>query len=600
GSYTREQVYVKNYRQLTRPVWPLPPAAESDQRVLGFLGESVTLSPAAGGVALGDIVSIRWHILSNETWIATYQDGETKTDHFWSYRGRLHLNTSSGDLVISRLIEADAMRYVMEVHSQGTPEHSHTVDLSVSKHLAPPSLTLLFSGRANGSCFAALRCASPSDPVAPVNLTWIADPPAAFRTEAEGREAGLLSAFILASSAVGGPEREVRYTCRAANARESAAQTLAVGCGDPIPESVKMPHFGYGVLLGSCLGITCSIMTYILRSECEERGSYTREQVYVKNYRQLTRPVWPLPPAAESDQRVLGFLGESVTLSPAAGGVALGDIVSIRWHILSNETWIATYQDGEAKTDHFWSYRGRLHLNTSSGDLVISRLIEADAMRYVMEVRSQGTPEHSHTVDLSVSKHLAPPSLTLLFSGRANGSCFTALRCASPSDPVAPVNLTWIADPPAAFRTEAEGREAGLLSAFILASSAVGGPEREVSYTCHAANARESVAQTLAVGCGDPIPESVKMPHFGYGVLLGSCLGIMCTIMTYILRNKIKNKDIPVSARTVGRRIEELAENVCAQQTAGLKDATVFSVALDESVDLNDIPRLAVMARYCD
>ncbi|KAJ3582818.1 hypothetical protein NHX12_000204, partial [Muraenolepis orangiensis] len=48
-----------------------------------------------------------------------------------------------------------------------------------------------------------------------------------------GRGAGgrLLSAFLLASSAVGGPEREVRYTCHAANARESAAQTLAVGCG---------------------------------------------------------------------------------------------------------------------------------------------------------------------------------------------------------------------------------------------------------------------------------------------------------------------------------------------------------------------------------
>ncbi|KAK0146239.1 General transcription factor II-I repeat domain-containing protein 2 [Merluccius polli] len=36
------------------------------------------------------------------------------------------------------------------------------------------------------------------------------------------------------------------------------------------------------------------------------------------------------------------------------------------------------------------------------------------------------------------------------------------------------------------------------------------------------------------------------------------------------------------------------------QQTAGLKNAAVFSIALDESVDVNDIPRLAVMARYCD
>uniref|UniRef100_UPI00358FEE4E general transcription factor II-I repeat domain-containing protein 2-like n=1 Tax=Myxine glutinosa TaxID=7769 RepID=UPI00358FEE4E len=59
-------------------------------------------------------------------------------------------------------------------------------------------------------------------------------------------------------------------------------------------------------------------------------------------------------------------------------------------------------------------------------------------------------------------------------------------------------------------------------------------------------------------------------------------------------------KDIPMSTRSIERRIEEMVENVSAQQIAGLKDAVVFSIALDESVDVNDIPRLAVMARYCD
>lgn len=54
-----------------------------------------------------------------------------------------------------------------------------------------------------------------------------------------------------------------------------------------------------------------------------------------------------------------------------------------------------------------------------------------------------------------------------------------------------------------------------------------------------------------------------------------------------------QNKD-----KTVQRRINEMAENVRTRQTAGLKDATVFSIALDESVDVNDKPRLAVMARY--
>lgn len=63
---------------------------------------------------------------------------------------------------------------------------------------------------------------------------------------------------------------------------------------------------------------------------------------------------------------------------------------------------------------------------------------------------------------------------------------------------------------------------------------------------------------------------------------------------------KSRIKDIPTSAIRVQQRINEMAENVRAQQTAGLKDAAVFSIALDESVDVTDIPRLAVMTRYCD
>ena len=38
--------------------------------------------------------------------------------------------------------------------------------------------------------------------------------------------------------------------------------------------------------------------------------------------------------------------------------------------------------------------------------------------------------------------------------------------------------------------------------------------------------------------------------------------------------------------------------NVSEQQTVALKDASVFSVELDESVYINDIPRLAIIARY--
>ena len=41
------------------------------------------------------------------------------------------------------------------------------------------------------------------------------------------------------------------------------------------------------------------------------------------------------------------------------------------------------------------------------------------------------------------------------------------------------------------------------------------------------------------------------------------------------------------------------AKDVNKQQTIALKTANVFSVALDESIDINYNPRLAVIARYC-
>ena len=54
-----------------------------------------------------------------------------------------------------------------------------------------------------------------------------------------------------------------------------------------------------------------------------------------------------------------------------------------------------------------------------------------------------------------------------------------------------------------------------------------------------------------------------------------------------------------VSARTIERHITDIAKDVNKQQTIALKTANVFSVALDESIDINDNPRLAVVARYC-
>ena len=57
---------------------------------------------------------------------------------------------------------------------------------------------------------------------------------------------------------------------------------------------------------------------------------------------------------------------------------------------------------------------------------------------------------------------------------------------------------------------------------------------------------------------------------------------------------------MPISSLTVQRHITDMAADVTEQQTVTLKGANVFSVALDESIDINDNPRLAVVARYCN
>ena len=56
---------------------------------------------------------------------------------------------------------------------------------------------------------------------------------------------------------------------------------------------------------------------------------------------------------------------------------------------------------------------------------------------------------------------------------------------------------------------------------------------------------------------------------------------------------------MPVSAWAIERCITDIAKDVNMQQTIALKTANVFSVALDESIDINDNPRLVVIARYC-
>ncbi|CAL8378002.1 SLAM family member 9 isoform X1 [Gadus morhua] len=236
-----------------------------------------------------------------------------------------------------------------------------------------------------------------------------------------------------------------------------------------------------------------------------------------------------------SNQQVLGFLGESVTLSPALD-VTQRNISSIKWLILSNDTWIATYQGGITNTNHFWQYRGRLNLDISSGDLTIKNLIKKDAMKYVFEVGFQGDEEISRKFVLRVEQRLAQPRVTKHHGWSEDGSCTVTLLCSSPN---ASVNFTWSSTPLATILFE--GFRAN--TAYLLASMRA---DQVVSFTCNTATALESTSDTLNVECvREPIPKPTPHPPhcvaFGYGVLLGSCLGILLAMITYILRERIED-----------------------------------------------------------
>jgi hypothetical protein len=59
-------------------------------------------------------------------------------------------------------------------------------------------------------------------------------------------------------------------------------------------------------------------------------------------------------------------------------------------------------------------------------------------------------------------------------------------------------------------------------------------------------------------------------------------------------------QEIPASVRSTERHTTDRAKNVMVKQTTRLQQAIVFSVALDESVNVNGMACLAIVVRYCD
>ena len=74
----------------------------------------------------------------------------------------------------------------------------------------------------------------------------------------------------------------------------------------------------------------------------------------------------------------------------------------------------------------------------------------------------------------------------------------------------------------------------------------------------------------------------VKVPFLICVEVLFDDLPNKCTIISKI-------KDMPVSPRTVERRITNMSTDVTDQQTVSLKATNAFTVAPDKNIDISDI-----------
>ena len=58
--------------------------------------------------------------------------------------------------------------------------------------------------------------------------------------------------------------------------------------------------------------------------------------------------------------------------------------------------------------------------------------------------------------------------------------------------------------------------------------------------------------------------------------------------------------DISLSRNTVSRRINEMADNLSEQLYEVFATVLCFSIAIDESIDIQDVAQVAVFFRGCD
>ncbi|XP_029381645.1 CD48 antigen [Echeneis naucrates] len=193
-------------------------SAEVLQEVFGYLGSNVTLSSRA--TPPWNFSKIEWSIFPNSTWIATYRSGRKNTERVDQFKGRLSLNTTSGDLTIHGLISQDALEYTVLLFHQSITVHK--IRLKVLQRPVEPSIQMIYTKVQEGRCWVLLRCSSQDEGV---DLSWELKPPSdsVYRMTGPGKQGAVLISFSNKE------KTEVICTANKTTAKVSAAFTSQCG-----------------------------------------------------------------------------------------------------------------------------------------------------------------------------------------------------------------------------------------------------------------------------------------------------------------------------------------------------------------------------------
>ncbi|XP_015255310.1 PREDICTED: CD48 antigen-like [Cyprinodon variegatus] len=198
-------------------------------QISGYIGDSVTLPSKADPSWV--LSKVDWSIFTNNTWIATFDNGKINTDRRTEYKGRLTLDGTSGDLTISNLTQRDAMTYTVDLVNKNNVDKVNKIILTVKEHLQQPKITKIHFPATTDGCTFALKCSSPDDGV---DFTWDVKPSCPHWSSSQ---TGASELVVLSSSSV-------NVNCTVRRKEEKKTTVWESSCNGP-KESPKCVR-GYG------------------------------------------------------------------------------------------------------------------------------------------------------------------------------------------------------------------------------------------------------------------------------------------------------------------------------------------------------------------